>query len=179
MLTDWTESDWGGIVWNCCYCCSYCCCWNILAAMSFSSDEVNFLVYRYLQESGFFHSAYTFGKSVFVPKPLAIFTSIGLYILCIVIQNIANMNHQYWPITIAIQFNFLYGSRIKEWERDYIVANTDSGRMSMSDFAAIYMHSFAANSSQFLFDSWTTLNIDHKIYLFWFNKDLFRDFDGL
>lgn len=29
--------------------------------MSFSSDEVNFLVYRYLQESGFAHSAYTFG----------------------------------------------------------------------------------------------------------------------
>lgn len=29
--------------------------------MSFSSDEINFLVYRYLQESGFVHSAYTFG----------------------------------------------------------------------------------------------------------------------
>jgi len=29
--------------------------------MSFSSDEVNYLVYRYLQESGFQHSAYTFG----------------------------------------------------------------------------------------------------------------------
>ncbi|CAH1780820.1 unnamed protein product [Owenia fusiformis] len=29
--------------------------------MSFGSDEVNFLVYRYLQESGFAHSAYTFG----------------------------------------------------------------------------------------------------------------------
>jgi len=29
--------------------------------MSISSDEVNFLVYRYLQESGFQHSAYTFG----------------------------------------------------------------------------------------------------------------------
>ncbi|GFU19398.1 hypothetical protein NPIL_532211 [Nephila pilipes] len=29
--------------------------------MSFSSDEVNFLVYRYLQESGFAHSAFTFG----------------------------------------------------------------------------------------------------------------------
>lgn len=29
--------------------------------MSFSSDEVNFLVYRYLQESGFNHSAFTFG----------------------------------------------------------------------------------------------------------------------
>ncbi|XP_004536310.1 F-box-like/WD repeat-containing protein ebi [Ceratitis capitata] len=29
--------------------------------MSFSSDEVNFLVYRYLQESGFVHSAFVFG----------------------------------------------------------------------------------------------------------------------
>ncbi|XP_073826493.1 transducin beta like ebi [Musca autumnalis] len=29
--------------------------------MSFSSDEVNFLVYRYLQESGFSHSAFVFG----------------------------------------------------------------------------------------------------------------------
>jgi len=29
--------------------------------MSFTSDEVNFLVYRYLQESGFQHSAHTFG----------------------------------------------------------------------------------------------------------------------
>lgn len=29
--------------------------------MSFSSDEVNYLVYRYLLESGFTHAAYTFG----------------------------------------------------------------------------------------------------------------------
>ena len=29
--------------------------------MAFTSDEVNYLVYRYLQESGFVHSAYTFG----------------------------------------------------------------------------------------------------------------------
>lgn len=29
--------------------------------MSFSSDEVNYLVYRYLLESGFSHAAYTFG----------------------------------------------------------------------------------------------------------------------
>ncbi|PAA81557.1 hypothetical protein BOX15_Mlig009109g2 [Macrostomum lignano] len=29
--------------------------------MSFSSDEVNFLVFRYLQESGYLHSAYLFG----------------------------------------------------------------------------------------------------------------------
>lgn len=32
-----------------------------MLTMSISSDEVNFLVYRYLQESGFQHSAYTFG----------------------------------------------------------------------------------------------------------------------
>uniref|UniRef100_A0A674I0T6 F-box-like/WD repeat-containing protein TBL1X n=1 Tax=Terrapene triunguis TaxID=2587831 RepID=A0A674I0T6_9SAUR len=31
------------------------------AKMSITSDEVNFLVYRYLQESGFSHSAFTFG----------------------------------------------------------------------------------------------------------------------
>jgi hypothetical protein len=29
--------------------------------MSFTSDEVNYLIYRYLQESGFAHSAFTFG----------------------------------------------------------------------------------------------------------------------
>lgn len=29
--------------------------------MSFTSDEVNYLIYRYLQESGFIHSAYVFG----------------------------------------------------------------------------------------------------------------------
>ena len=36
--------------------------------MSISSDEVNYLVYRYLQESGFTHSAYTFGYESFVSK---------------------------------------------------------------------------------------------------------------
>ncbi|TRY64040.1 hypothetical protein TCAL_06278 [Tigriopus californicus] len=30
--------------------------------MSFSTDEVNFLVYRYLHETGFYHSAYVFGQ---------------------------------------------------------------------------------------------------------------------
>ena len=30
--------------------------------MSFSTDEVNFLVYRYLHEAGFYHSAYVFGQ---------------------------------------------------------------------------------------------------------------------
>mmetsp|Transcript_4165 Transcript_4165/g.8569 ORF Transcript_4165/g.8569 Transcript_4165/m.8569 type:complete len:544 (-) Transcript_4165:229-1860(-) len=36
--------------------------------MSISSDEVNFLVYRYLQESGFLHSAFAFGYESFVHK---------------------------------------------------------------------------------------------------------------
>ena len=38
------------------------------ATMSISSDEVNYLVYRYLQESGFTHAAYTFGYESFIAK---------------------------------------------------------------------------------------------------------------
>ena len=41
---------------------------RVLCTMSISSDEVNYLVYRYLQESGFTHSAYTFGYESFVSK---------------------------------------------------------------------------------------------------------------
>ena len=33
----------------------------LIEPMSITSDEVNFLVYRYLLESGFQHSAFTFG----------------------------------------------------------------------------------------------------------------------
>merc|ERR1719436_889444 len=36
--------------------------------MSFSSDEVNFLVYRYLQESGFTHSAFVFGAESLIAQ---------------------------------------------------------------------------------------------------------------
>eukprot|EP00873_Tetraselmis_striata_P036107 jgi/Tetstr1/456371/TSEL_043106.t1 len=36
--------------------------------MSITSDEINFLVFRYLQESGFSHSAFTFGYESFVNK---------------------------------------------------------------------------------------------------------------
>jgi len=36
--------------------------------MSITSDELNFLVYRYLHESGFRHAAYTFGCESFVAK---------------------------------------------------------------------------------------------------------------
>ena len=36
--------------------------------MSFSSDEVNFLVYRYLQESGFVHSAFAFGAESLIAQ---------------------------------------------------------------------------------------------------------------
>lgn len=33
-----------------------------------NSDEVNFLVYRYLLESGFVHSAFSFGNESFIAK---------------------------------------------------------------------------------------------------------------
>ena len=36
--------------------------------MAISSDEVNFLVYRYLQESGFHHSAFAFGYESFANR---------------------------------------------------------------------------------------------------------------
>lgn len=36
--------------------------------MSISSDEVNYLVYRYLQENGFSHSAFTFAYESLVAK---------------------------------------------------------------------------------------------------------------
>ena len=36
--------------------------------MSVTSDEVNFLIYRYLQESGFSHSAFTFAYESLVTK---------------------------------------------------------------------------------------------------------------
>lgn len=36
--------------------------------MSITSDEVNYLIYRYLQESGFHHSAFTFGNESMISK---------------------------------------------------------------------------------------------------------------
>ena len=36
--------------------------------MSINSDELNYLVYRYLQESGFTHSAFTFAYESLVAK---------------------------------------------------------------------------------------------------------------
>ena len=38
---------------------------RVSAEMSISSDEVNFLVYRYMLESGFTHAAFVFGKESF------------------------------------------------------------------------------------------------------------------
>eukprot|EP01133_Synstelium_polycarpum_P003628 gene3628-4157_t len=38
------------------------------SSMNISSDEVNFLIYKYLQESGFQHSAFTFFNESFVSK---------------------------------------------------------------------------------------------------------------
>ncbi len=40
--------------------------------MSLSSDEVNLLVYRYLQESGFRHSAFTFGHESLLARTPAV-----------------------------------------------------------------------------------------------------------
>lgn len=39
--------------------------------MSITSDEVNYLVYRYLQESGFVHSAFTFAYESLITKSSA------------------------------------------------------------------------------------------------------------
>ena len=36
--------------------------------MSLTSDELNFLIYRYLMESGFVHSAFTFSHESYVTK---------------------------------------------------------------------------------------------------------------
>ena len=38
--------------------------------MSVSSDEINYLVYRYLQESGFVHSAFTFAHESLVSRSI-------------------------------------------------------------------------------------------------------------
>ena len=43
-------------------------CSDFQQTMSFSSDEVNFLVYRYLQESGFDHSAFVFGAESLIAQ---------------------------------------------------------------------------------------------------------------
>ena len=41
---------------------------SLLKKMSITSDEVNYLVYRYLQESGFIHSSFAFGHESLVLK---------------------------------------------------------------------------------------------------------------
>lgn len=44
--------------------------------MSISSDEVNYLVYRYLQENGFSHSAFTFAYESLVAKSSVVHTDL-------------------------------------------------------------------------------------------------------
>jgi transducin (beta)-like 1 len=48
----------------------------LLDAMAITSDEVNFLVYRYLQESGFLHSAFTFAYESQLAKSSVINTEL-------------------------------------------------------------------------------------------------------
>ena len=43
---------------------------EICAKMSIMSDEVNFLVYRYLQESGYLHSAFSFGHECHIQNAI-------------------------------------------------------------------------------------------------------------
>jgi hypothetical protein len=43
------------------------------------SDEINLLIYRYLQESGFFHTAFTFCAEANLGRSVAINSSCKLY----------------------------------------------------------------------------------------------------
>jgi hypothetical protein len=51
--------DWGGIDGI---------SFSWLGGMAVTSEEVNFLVYRYLQESGFSHSAFSFFHESTIPR---------------------------------------------------------------------------------------------------------------
>lgn len=42
--------------------------WKMPVSSAVSSEDINFLVYRYLQESGFVHSAFTFSNESLVLK---------------------------------------------------------------------------------------------------------------
>ena len=44
--------------------------------MSISSDEVNYLIYRYLQENGYAHSAFTFAYESLVAKSSVAYTDV-------------------------------------------------------------------------------------------------------
>jgi len=44
--------------------------------MSISADEVNYLIYRYLQENGFSHSAFTFAYESLVAKSAVAYTDV-------------------------------------------------------------------------------------------------------
>ena len=44
--------------------------------MSISSDEVNYLIYRYLQENGYAHSAFSFAYESMVAKSSVAYTDV-------------------------------------------------------------------------------------------------------
>ena len=44
--------------------------------MSISADEVNYLIYRYLQENGFSHTAFTFAYESLVAKSSVAYTDV-------------------------------------------------------------------------------------------------------
>ena len=58
--------------------------------MSLTSDQVNFLVYRYLLESGFIHSAFAFGHESLVAKSSIDGSQISPGALISFIQSVVN-----------------------------------------------------------------------------------------
>ncbi len=76
--------------------------------MSITSDEVNFLVYRYLLESGFQHSAFTFGLESHIHQTSINGTIIPPGALISIIQK----GLQYVEAEVSITEVIFYGRKI-------------------------------------------------------------------
>lgn len=50
--------------------------WGLEMAGSISSDEINYLIYRYLQENGYNHSAFTFAYESLIAKSSVVHTEV-------------------------------------------------------------------------------------------------------
>lgn len=83
--------------------------------MSISSDEVNFLVYRYLQENGFTHSAFTFAYESLVIRSSAAQTDIPPGALITFLQK----GLEY----IAIEEHITEDGTIQEFENNFSLLN--------------------------------------------------------
>ena len=79
--------------------------------MSISSDEINYLIYRYLQENGFTHSAFTFAYESLVTKSSVSQSEIPPGALITFLQK----GLEY----IAIEEHIDQHGNVREFERDY------------------------------------------------------------